>query len=576
MNACKLSDSRSTSRAVRAALRSRTAAIVAGALALPAAGAVHSAPFPAEFELASLLPANGGDGSEGFVLEGIGDSDDTGSSVAAAGDVNGDGISDVIVGAAWADDGDDRINAGKAWILFGSASGFGPVLPLAELDPVNGGDGSRGVTLVGAAQTSAGVAVSGRGDINGDGFDEVLIGAPRAVQAGGRSYAGHTHVLFGRATFPAKLDLAAFATGDGSDGFTLQGILGRSGAALDLLDDVNGDGLDDILIAAPRAGLSDFDLINAGQSYLVFGRADGFAPLTELMSLFPADGGDGSEGTVFDGRVFEAVAGESVSDVGDVNGDGFTDFAIGSPGAARYHGETYVIFGRHDGYPPRFPLGALLPQNGGRGRAGFVLHSSESVFTLGSHVAGAGDVNGDGIDDLIVGTSSSVSASYVLFGRAGGFPPVVSLSALHPGQGGDGSEGFLLAGTKPDWYSSTVAGIGDVNGDGLDDVLIGFLYAEVQGSLSGRCYVVFGRNTLFAPTFALGSLLQANGGDGSLGFVLNGDEHGDNTCQSASAAGDVNADGVDDVVIGSPDADLSDLPQERGAAYLVFGRAQTG
>jgi hypothetical protein len=143
--------------------------------------------------LASLYPAGGGDGSRGFVLAGIVHEFDTvGSSVSAAGDVDGDGIGDVIIGASEANPG-GRPRAGRNYVVFGSAQGFPAVFPLAQLYPDSGGDGSRGFVLPGVdAGDESGCAVSGAGDVNGDGIDDVIIAAHLAHDHGA------AYVVFGR------------------------------------------------------------------------------------------------------------------------------------------------------------------------------------------------------------------------------------------------------------------------------------------------------------------------------------------------------------------------------------------
>src|SRR5262249_16212663 len=117
--------------------------------------------FPAEFPLESLLPGGGGDGSAGFVLTGIDAADSAGPSVSGAGDANRDGIHDVIIGAPGADPG-ERDGAGESYVVFGSTQGFPAVLPLANLLPENGGDGSTGFVLTGIdASDFSGHSVSG-------------------------------------------------------------------------------------------------------------------------------------------------------------------------------------------------------------------------------------------------------------------------------------------------------------------------------------------------------------------------------------------------------------------------------
>jgi hypothetical protein len=252
-----------------------------------------------------------------------------------------------------------------------------------------------------------------------------------------------------------------------------------------------------------------------------------------------------------------------------------------------------VVFGRdtaQDGnFPAVLPLASLLPAGGGDGSAGFVLHGIDASDYSGSSVSAAGDVNGDGIGDLIVGAyqgdpgaRSGAGESYVVFGRdtaqVGNFPAALPLASLLPANGGDGSAGFVLNGIGEDDRSgSSVSAAGDVNGDGIGDLIIGANYAD-GGSRSnaGESYVVFGRNTAqagnFPAVFPLANLLPAAGGDASAGFVLNGIDAFDSSGRSVSAAGDTNGDGIGDLIVGASNGD----PGGRNAAgesYVVFGRS---
>jgi hypothetical protein len=140
--------------------------------------------FPSELPLASLFPAAGGDGTEGFVLTGVDQYDESGHAVRAAGDINGDGIDDLVIGACGIDAGGYRSD-GQAYVVFGRSDGFPPVFPLSSLLPEGGGDGSAGFVLVGRPVRSAsGCSVSAAGDVNADGIADLIIGAHDSVVDG--------------------------------------------------------------------------------------------------------------------------------------------------------------------------------------------------------------------------------------------------------------------------------------------------------------------------------------------------------------------------------------------------------
>jgi len=545
--------------------------------------------FPAEFELSSLLPENGGDGTTGFVLNGVDSEDLSGRSVSGLGDVNGDGIDDLIIGAKLADP-NGELAAGESYVVFGRTTGFPAAFELRSLHPALGGDGSAGFVLNGIDYKDySGEAVSSLGDINGDGIDDLIIGA-KFADPHGKFDAGENYVVFGRTTgFPAAFNLASLfpaAGGDGSAGFVLKGVAvgDVSGQAVSGLGDVNGDGINDLIIGAYEADPNGQD--GAGESYVVFGRATGFPAAFELRSLHPALGGDGSAGFVLKGVDSEDESGGAVSGLGDVNGDGIDDLIIGArsadPNGQDRAGESYVVFGRTTGFPAAFDLASLFPAAGGDGSAGFVLKGVDSEDLSGGAVSGLGDVNGDGIDDLIIGAYEAhpngqdrAGESYVVFGRTTGFPAAFNLGSLFPAAGGDGSAGFVLKGIdRFDFSGHTVSDLGDVNGDGIDDLFIGAHLADPNGlGDAGESYVVFGRTTGFPAAFELRSLHPALGGDGSAGFVLKGIDQGDKSSEQVSGLGDVNGDGIDDLIMGSRYADPNGLP-EAGESYVVFGRVE--
>ena len=483
--------------------------------------------FPSVLELSSL------DGSNGFTINGINYADNWGWSVSGAGDINSDGVDDLIIGP---NNGD-----GESYVVFGSNTGFSASIELSSID------GSNGFQINGIGR-SVGYSVSGAGDINGDGIDDLIIGAFLADPNGVLS-AGESYVVFGNNTgFSASFDLSSL---DGSDGFQINGIkyADLSGYSVGGAGDINGDGIDDLIIGAPYSSPN-------GESYVVFGSNTGFSASIELSSL------DGSNGFQING--IGRLVGYSVSGAGDVNGDGIDDLIIGSPfsspnGISRA-GESYIVFGNTTGFSASFDLSSL------DGSDGFQINGIKSGDLSGFSVGGAGDVNGDGIDDLIIGAYTanpngvlSAGESYVVFGSNTGFSASFDLSSL------DGSNGFRINGIGTYYLTGwSVRGAGDVNGDSIDDVIIGAPF----GNLGGDSYLVFGSNTGFSASIELSSL------DGSNGFRINGIDVADISGFSVGGAGDVNGDGIDDVIIGAPYADPNGF-YDAGETYIVYGRGNT-
>ncbi len=372
--------------------------------------------------------------------------------VGSAGDINGDGIGDFFFVR--------RSNEGALMVAMGRDTPFaGPYGP----DVANWGGG---FTLRGSFGGGYIDNAKPAGDVNGDGFDDLLFGAPWNFP----HESGYACLLFGRAEFPD-----AMTTGGANPGtacFSGLNAFDNVGRDLSSIGDVNGDAYADFVIAAP---LSDDSALDSGSAYIVFGQPQ--LPLhTSLVNPV------GVRVVRLDGTSSGDLFGAAISHA-DIDGDGLSDIAI-SAQYADQGGVVYVIYGRPDW--PQTPIAAASIA----GSWGFRIVATGQQGTLGRSLAG-GDFNGDRLGDVVLGDGLGlmnwVGNAHILFGVSGRRTGTIDVSEL------DGNNGFTITGIHPfDRTGEWVGNAGDFNGDGIEDFVLSGIYEVTPASSAGVAHLIFG------------------------------------------------------------------------------------
>jgi len=396
-----------------------------------------------------------------------------GASVASAGDVNGDGYQDVIIGAPSYHNGQDM--EGRAYVYYGSAAGIKP-LPAWAFES-------------NLTECELGWSVASAGDVNGDGFDDVMAASEFcSPNPGTEDREGRAYLFLGSATGPS-------ATPD----WMIQGGVSDEslGWSIASAGDVNNDGFGDVIVGAPWA---DYPEGNEGRAYVFYGSASGLSPTANWIK---------------ESNIYWSGFGVSVSSAGDVNGDGFDDVIIGHNGLSNPEegeGRVYVYLGSSSGLQ-------ALPV--------WTYENNIAGTELGESVASAGDVNGDGFSDVIVGgfkyshPEVKEGVAYLFLGSASG-------PSLIPDWQSESNIGYVE-------FGQSVASAGDVNQDGFDDVLVGAPWYSNVESFEGRAFLYFGSSSglLSSPVYTA----ESDQDDAHMGY-------------SVASAGDVNGDGIADIIVG--------------------------
>ena len=482
------------------------------------------------------------------------DNERAGFSVDSAGDIDGDGKADILIGGHGSQiplPSGSSFNVGRTWLYTG-----------ADLQNASGSlalDATSGFYVFDGSDTNkSGYSVSGAGDFDGNGLDDILISEPVETYTSGASYAGVVHLFTGESLSGGGTASLGTYNSPGPADHTFYGTTanGYAGHSVDGGGDVDGDGLGDLLIGSPNAANGA-----TGEAHLILS-GDAAQYTTSWVSL------DSVSNHFVQSRPGWHV-GEVVSFAGDVDGDGLTDVLLGAPDADYSHywgGAGYLmlaadiqsgtvvldLFNSGTGSHTIYASALILPESGA------------TYGNLGTGISGAGDIDADGYDDIAIGAinhfapnTKSGAAYIVLASTLNGPTGPLSASATTPVWSLTNADYRIAGRDAYQHLGVTTASAGDVDGDGQGDVMI--------GAMGGDHDHMFSKALLY-----LGSNLTTAGA-GSYDFddpsILSNSftESDGNASHFFAGAGDVNADGLDDLLIGAPG-----VGTDRGQAYLLF------
>lgn len=395
-----------------------------------------------------------------------------GKSSISAGDINGDGVEDILISAPYFDN-INSYNDGRVYLIFGTS---GTNTPHTNI-PLTGE--SQGIMITGNQYDTIGEHMSPLGDVNGDGYDDFIIGVPSSDD-GNITDVGKAYLYFGREYFNSVSNNLSDAN------MTFRGMekyenMGRSVSAL---GDINGDGYSDFAIGTPWN--------QSGEMYIVLGKNSFSSSSIDLSSTTFNDG------FIITAESINSGFGESVSGLGDINGDGYDDFAIASPYKGEF-GRVYVIYGNST-----FSSNSNFNVADLNGINGFTIDGDESYSSFGKVVRGVGDINGDGYKDFAIGapyaslwSMHGVGKTYLIYG--GDFTNNVTSSGTVKISNIDGTlSDDVIIGSKNDDIITTNGGADIVNGgNGDDDIYVDdFSFVKVDGGNGKDSLRLVGKNKI--------------------------------------------------------------------------------
>lgn len=515
-----------------------------------------------------------------------------GGAVAGLGDINRDGFLDYAIGVprfgtVYQQSSKGTTGNGRVYIFLGDGK---KVPSTSDLK-------SASVYLTGELQEDElGAAIVGLGDINGDGSGDFAVGARynRDIFTPNEAMTGAVYVVYG---CDSKTDTSCFkpVSVNASSGTTrpdpkelvttryskLQGeqASGLAGSTLAPAGDVNGDGLKDLLIAAPA--WQGVENPSAGAAYLVLGQAgrlgtvpEGRVMLRDAGEPYPAMMSLANATVRFEGRQYDTLGTALADRAGDVNGDGYADLVMGAPNPVE-GGRAYVFYGRKSLGTSSTRLLVGVSQAD-------ALLEGEAADRVGAAVALA-DLDDDGFAEVIVGAPDAQSYdgslfSYssgrvsVVFGSSAGLPPTVDLFYAELTIEGD---------LQPEQLGTSLSAGQDVNGDGVEDLLIGapgWSTPEwTQTSFRGRAYLLLGGDELRQVEFLLSLSLDASFAGGTQGVAVASDPmNSDRVGTRVALVGELYKQTQDpgmcsEIMVSTPYFDTT--VEDVGKVYLISGRA---